>query len=236
MKRPWRASTYLAGVTLFALASIAAKCTITVAPGEQTGNLNLKLPYRSQPEGSMFCGPACVLMWRLYDQRPEVPVQQIATGMGCSWYSGCGGPAIANGVNYYTSTYDAYEEGLWNGPWNEEEDLQAWLHARQLHSLSRGFPVIAIIIGGMHAVMPNKGNYSTAPDGKKRWDYVYVHDRYPSEGADRYYVAGRWMTEVQAHIISASAVMGWDGSFATYGNIRVRGWWGTSNGPYIPVP
>ncbi|MCL4838611.1 MAG: hypothetical protein KJ058_11680 [Thermoanaerobaculia bacterium] len=236
MKRPWRASTYLAGVTLFALASIAAKCTITVAPGEQTGNLNLNIPYRSQPEGSMLCGPACVLMWRLYDKLPERSIYEISSGMGCGSYNGCSPAGIANGVNGYTRTYDAHDEGYWDGPGSDLADLQAWLHSRQLHSLARGFPVITTILGGLHAVVPNRGNFSTAPDGTRRWDYVFVHDPYLSEGPDRYYVAGQWMDAVEDQIISSSALMGWEGSFASYANIRVRGWWGTSNGPYIPVP
>lgn len=233
MKRPLRVSTYLAGVTLFALASIAAKCTITVAPGEQTGNLNLNLPYRSQPGGSYLCAPACVLMWRLYDGRPEMSLEQIRDQMGC--FPGCWMEDIPNGVNLLTRTYDTQLEGWEDGQGAFLEDLQAWLHARQLHSLSKGVPVIAVI-GSWHAVLPNKGNYATAMDGKKRWDTVYVHDPEPSGGPNRYWIAGNWMNLVQYQVISAGALMGWDASFATHGGVHVRGWWGTRNGPYIPVP
>jgi hypothetical protein len=143
--------------------------------------------------------------------------------MGCSTYSGCSLEQIRNGVNYYTLTHNAVLDDY--GGIGDPDQLLAEFHARQLQSLSMGYPVIAIIENASHAVVPNEGKYSTATDGLKRWDYVYVHDPWPDGGgsANRYFVAGSWMDTVIWHVIGSSAMSGWQSSLSSYGNVYVRG-------------
>lgn len=218
-------------VSLSALASIGG-CKITIGGGGAAGNLNLGIPYRGQPD-LLLCGPTSVLMWRLYDGLVEISPQQLMSFMGCTVTHGCSLVQIQVGVNSYTNTHDAFLDNF--GGIGYPDDLLAEFHARQLQSLSMGNPVIATIEGDSHAVVPNKGNYSTASDGLKRWDFVYVHDPAQSNGGPNvYFSAGAWMNTVGHQVVSAAAIQGWTGSLASYGAVYVRGWSGGA--PYDPVP
>ncbi len=221
-----RTAAVLTGVLLSSLASIGG-CKITIGGGGSTGNLNLYMPYVNQLAGTQYCGVASVLMWRYKDGYSTMDQNQLASMMGCSASTGCNLEAIRYGVNAFTFTHDAVIDDY--GGVGDPDQLRAEFHARQLQSLSMGYPVIAIIDNVSHAVVPNKGRYSTATDGLKRWDYVNAHD--PSDIANRYFPAGEWMDRVIWNIVGTSAMGGWQTSLSTHGNIYVLG---VPGAPFCP--
>jgi len=197
-------------------------CHITFGGGGSYGNLNLAVPYYAQGD-TLLCGPTTVRMWRRYDGLSDMTSESLGNGMGCAWQTvGCSQEQIRSGAQIYTNTgYDAYVDDY--GGVGDPDVLLAQFFSRQITSLDNGVPVIALINGSTHAVVPHAGNYTTASDGLKRWDYVYVQD--PLAGsADYYYVAGSWMQSVVQQIISSGASNGWSGNFDTYGETHVRGY------------
>jgi hypothetical protein len=210
----------LAAVLASGLASMGG-CHITVGGGGSYGNLNLPVPYFSQGD-TLLCGPTTVRMWRKYDGLSDMSSESLGDAMGCPWRtSGCSQNQIRYGAQAFTVTgYDAYVDDY--GGVGDPDVLIAQFFSRQITSLANGVPVIALINGALHAVVPHAGNYTTASDGLKRWDYVYVQDPLYG-GPDLYYVAGSWTQSVVQQIISSNAAVGWDGNYEEYGDMHVKG-------------
>lgn len=169
----------------------------------------------------MDCGPASVLMWRLYDGLPGISQATIGQWMGTSSSCGSSEESISAAVSHFTLTYDTYvdRDGL-----IYSEDF----FARQITSIDNSAPVIAII-NSFHAGVVNGGKWRTRPNGRYEWEYVYVHD--PLTTANDYYVAGDWLytncpggSDTCVQIISSGATVGWQGNYTNYGNrIRILG-------------
>jgi hypothetical protein len=208
-------------------------CEITFGGGGTIGNLSLGLPFRAQPD-ILLCGPTSVLMWRLGDGLGNDTPEHLGDLMGCPWRtSGCSPEQIVAGVRAFTATgYDAYLDDY--GGLGNPDTLLAQYMSRQITSLANGVPVIALVDFASHAVVVNGGNYSTAGDGLKRWDYVYIHD--PLVGANRYYTGGAWLNSTVFQIISSGATAGWQSNFEDHGEIHVRGWgeWPPHGGDWPP--
>lgn len=216
-----RRSAWLAGFGLLLVLSAGVGCKITVGGGGSYGNLYLAVPYFSQGN-FLLCVPTSVLMWRRYDGLGYISPANIGSQMGCPPSVGCALDEIADGVAAFTVTgNDAYLDD-YGGVVGDPIDLAARFFSRQITSLNNGVPVIAIVNGGLHAVVPFGGHFSTAYGGLKRWDYIRVRD--PWDGDDIQYTAGVWM-DLNAHqVVSSSAINGWEGNAQTYGNsMRVRG-------------
>lgn len=208
-------------------------CKITIGGGGSYGNLNLTVPFYSQ--GSfLLCGPTSVLMWRRFDNLSYIEPSSLGTMMGCPWQtSGCSLNQLTSGTNFYTASgSNAYLDDY--GGVGDPDVLLANYAARQITSLVNGVPVIGLINGALHAVVVRAGNYTTASDGLKRWDYVYVHD--PFSGANQYYTGGNWLNTNIFQVISSSASFGWQSNLETYGEIHVLGWgeWPPHGGNWPP--
>jgi len=65
------------------------------------------------------------------------------------------------------------------------------------------------------------GDFSTAADGLKSWDRVFVHD--PAVGAHVRYTAGSWYIENSYQFLSFAAMQGSVWNFNQYGEIHIRG-------------
>ena len=202
---------------------IGAGCSIGSKPDYKLG-----LPYREQLDFG-YCGPASVLMWRLFHGYPEVSQQTILNFMGGG---GCGvsPQAIASAVRAYTATSDAF----WDlaGGQGDPELIQAQFISRQITSIDARVPVIPIVESGFHAGVINGGKWHTNTSSNyKTWDFVYFHD--PDDiagGANIYYSAGSWIDYSCAtgtpcsQILSTSASGAWQYNLDTYGDeIEVRG-------------
>lgn len=219
--RTRRTTGWQAGVGFLLALCVAFGCKITVGGGGSYGNLYLPVPYYSQGN-FLLCVPTSILMWRKYDGLSYIAPATIANQMGCPVSVGCNQDVIAGGVASFTVTgYDAYMDDP-GGVVGDPTDMIAQYFSRQITSLDNGVPVVALVDGALHAVVPFGGSFTTAHDGLKRWDYVRVRD--PWDDDDVQYTAGVWMDLNGRHIISSSATMGWQGNAYTYGNnLRVRG-------------
>lgn len=113
-------------------------------------DVKLGVPYRAQDPNSLNCGPASVLMWRLFDGLPEISQASIGAWMGGS-NCGYGEARIADGVRHFTNTTDAYVD--YEGEINHEE-----FFSRQITSIDRRKPVIAIV-NSFHAGVVNGGKW-----------------------------------------------------------------------------
>jgi hypothetical protein len=151
--------------------------------------------------------------------------------MGCPWQTqGCYPNQIAAGVQVQTASgFDAMLDDY--GGEGDPDVLLAAFASRQITSLANGVPVIALINGATHAVIVKGGSYSTAGDGLKQWDYVYVHDPLDG-GANRYFVAGQWLAVNFFQIVSDTATIGWDGKLQEFGGSHVLGWTAWPPGPF----
>jgi Peptidase_C39 like family len=145
-------------------------------------SVDLHVPYRAQAAGSLDCGPASVLMWRLYDGLPEISQQTIGAWMGGTC-SGVSQQALANAVGYFTNTFDAYWDFV------GDDEIPSFM-SRQITSIDSRIPVIAIISFN-HAGVVNGGKWHDAGGGFNEWDFVYFHD--PSVRANDYYSGGLWI-------------------------------------------
>jgi hypothetical protein len=184
-----------------------------------TSDVKLGVPYRAQAPGSFDCGPASVLMWRLYDGLSEVSQSTIGNWMGGTC-SGVSQDGIADAVNFWTHTHDAY----WDFVGEDEQDSY---FSRQITSIDTGSPVIAIISFN-HAGVINGGKWHQLSGGGYQWDYVYFHD--PQTFANDYYSADHWIDSncppgsPCEQIISVSASGAFAQNLSTYGDdIGVRG-------------
>lgn len=186
-------------------------------------DVDLGVPYQAQDPNSFDCGPASVLMWRLYDGRSEISQQTIGDWMGGT---SCGvhQEDIAAAVNHFTNTSDA--------AWDLAGDVEyEGFFSRQITSIDNGVPVIAILDGGLHAGVVNGGKWHENADGNYQWDYVYFHD--PATVANDYYSAGFWQDVNCAgacqQIASFNASEAWAYNLDTYGDDVVVG--GGGDGP-----
>lgn len=221
-RRGLRLFCQLTGYMLLGI-SLIGGCQIQVGGGGSYGNLDLQVPYYSQPD-ILLCGPTTVLMWRRGDGLSYIAPQTLGDMMGCPWRTqGCSIEQIVQGARTYTlGGYDAFQDDY--GGLGDPDVLIAEYFSRQITSLSNGVPVIGLIYNATHAVIVHAGNYTTTSDGLKQWDYVYIQD--PLWGSSyRRFVAGEWMDVNAFQVISSSAMAGWDGNFETYGDeTLVRGW------------
>lgn len=212
----------LTGQLLLGIVTIGG-CQITFGGGGSYGNLDLAVPYYSQPD-ILLCAPTSVLMWRRDDGLAYIAPGTLGDMMGCPWRtSGCSVEQTAQGARSYTvSGYDAYVDDF--GGIGDPDLLLSKYMSRQITSLNNGVPVIGLIYGATHAVVVHAGNYTTSSTGLKQWDYVYVQD--PQWGASyRRFVAGDWMDANVFQVISVGATAGWEGNYDTYGDeVQVRGW------------
>jgi hypothetical protein len=182
-------------------------------------DVTLGVPYRAQALGSFDCGPASVLMWRLYDGLPEISQQTIANWMGGT---SCGASQddIAAAVNHFTATFDADVDLA------GDVQYEAFF-SRQITSIDNGFPVIAILNGGLHAGVVNGGKWHDNANGDYQWDYVYFHD--PNRIANDYYSASFWQSSncppgsTCEQIVSSNAAGLWASNLSTYGGDVVTG-------------
>jgi len=214
---------------LVSLPLLASSCRLNVGCGGDCGNLNLQVPFISNPE-FLLCVPTSIQMWRRYDGLPFGSVNGMATTMGCSPYIGCSPQQATFGVRYFTATgNDAYLDD-WGGV-GDPDQLLAEYASREITSLVNGVPVLAIIDGALHAVVITAGNYSTRTDGLKQWDWVYVQDPNYTVSYKRY-SAGAWLDASAYHVVSNLATTGWQTNFSTWSPDTVaRGW---SHGPICP--
>lgn len=205
------------GSTLFLLCMLALllpACRIA-----RDNSVRLGVPYRSQAPGSFDCGPASVLMWRLYDGLPEISQQTIGNWMGGT---SCGvtQQALADAVNHFTLTRDAFYDLA------ADIDFREFL-SRQITSIDNEIPVIAVIYGGLHAGVVNGGAWHDNSAGQHQWDYVYFHD--PDVGANDYYTGDSWKDvscpsgATCQQIISLSGSGGWSDNLNIHGGSVVLG-------------
>jgi len=195
-----------------------------------TNDVKLGVPYVAQDPASFDCGPASVLMWRLYDGRSRITQQEIGDYMGGT---SCGvtADAIARAVNYFTWTTDAYVDLA--GDIEYEKFL-----SRQITSIDNSVPVIALIHGGLHAGVVNGGKWHDLQSGYHQWDYVYFHD--PLTVANDYYSGDAWKdtncppSSACEQVVSVSASGAWSSNLSTYGSHVVLGGGGggRDGGPY----
>lgn len=196
------------------LAFLAAGCNIRLRTDYKLG-----VPFRAQDPTSFDCGPASVLMWRLYHGLPEVSQQAIGQFMGGT-SCGASQDAIANAVRHYTISSDAFWDFI-------ESEQEAVFMSRQISSLDARVPVIAIINGGFHAGVLNGGKWRSVTSGYQ-WDYAYFHD--PLLFANVYYVAADWVETscvfggICQQIVSSGAIGPWYYNLQTFGDdIGIRG-------------
>ena len=207
MRRLWKMTQVVA---ICGAVAVIAACGST-----STDEVDLDVPYVEQ-DGNFYCGPASVLMWRLYDGLAPVSQTEIAQTMGTDDACGTFAYRIDDGVRAYTNSgYDA----IWDP---DDYSNRDYFVARQITSVDSWVPVIAIP-GSFHAGVVNGGHHHEIPDsgGMRQWDYVYFHD--PQIGPDRYYDGDLWLDELCSYsgdaceqIISDSATGGWYNNYSNY--------------------
>jgi len=202
---------------LLGVAALTLACGAT-----SSDDVDLSVPYVAQ-DNNYYCGPASVLMWRLYDGLSSVSQTQIANYMGTVDACGTLSYRIADGVSAYTSSGS---DAIWDA--DDYSNLDYFI-ARQITSIDTSIPVL-VIAGSFHAGIVNGGHHHEVPDsgGMHEWDYVYFHD--PQIGPDRYYGADDWLNEMCSYsgdaceqIISSSATGGWYNNYSTYSDEVVVG-------------
>lgn len=190
------------------------------------------VPYREQ-ERSDYCVPASVLMWRLYDRLSDIPQSTIY-----NWLGGraCNPTDVPRAVNHFTNTFDAYLDVVFAPSDLDREEMIA----RQITSLDRLSPVIAIVGSRRdHVGVMNGGKYSRQ-GSYYQWDFVYFHDPAPG-GRNTYYTAQNWIQRFCdsyysycGQILSVNAAKNWDSYYASYGgSILIYGGDGYSCRPGI---
>jgi hypothetical protein len=198
-------------------AVVALTLTLTLVGCGEVGSdpdVKLGVPYRAQAPSSFDCGPASVLMWRLYDGLSEVSQATIGNSMGGT---SCGvtPQAVANAVNQWTATSDAYYDLAGDSEFEQ-------FFSRQITSIDSRVPVIALIQGGLHAGVVNGGLWHTNANNDYQWDYVYFHD--PQTFANDYYGADSWTDTMCPpggtcnQITSFNAAQAWSYNLNAYGD------------------
>lgn len=193
---------------------LAMALLLTTACGGVGSNPDFKLgvPYHQQDPNSLDCGPASVQMWADYDYSNPPSQAEISHWMGGS---SCGvtQTVIANAVNFFTATDDAYWDFV-------SSDEQNSFISRQITSIDNYTPVIAIITFN-HAGVVNGGKWHEVSGGYQ-WDYVFFHD--PLTFANDYYSSEGWL-DVNCtvgtpceQIVSTSASATWYDNYSSYGD------------------
>ena len=218
-------------------ALIAAGCNIQFGNPTPTG-FKLGVPYFSQAAGSDYCGPASVLMWRVYRGGSVIAQSDIYAAMGGSG-SGVSPNAISGAVNTYAGEYTDVDYAAGIG---DPDTLVSEFFSRQITAIDNRSPVIAIVSQGFHAgVIDGGSNHQDTDTGLYVWDSVYFNDPDPVYGgADREYIAGSWQNTMCGNsaactqIISPSASASGNDNYNSYGGETVvRGGDGTyGHGPY----
>jgi hypothetical protein len=187
----------------------------------QVRDYSLAVPYR-QWVRNFYCGPASILMWRLYDGGVEI--DQDTIGGAINWPPAGGSPdQIALGVRLYSNTGG---DAIWDLPGGEGPPLtvSARYFSRQIASLDGRIPVIGLIRGDWHAGVVNGGHWHENVAGLHVWDYVYFHDPDPSVGPDYYYSAASWTMVNSSQILASRFAPVGDDNFWLYGDsVVVRG-------------
>ena len=201
-------------------ASLLMFIPLTACHLPETGT-RLGVPFRQQ-QSELTCGPACVLMWALYDGVPSVTENAIASSMPGGSCNGSTPGAIAQAVNRWTYTTDAVDDLAGNVSPEEDQFL-----SRQITSMDNGVPVIALVNGGLHAVVLDGGKWHTDTTTNLRvWDFSYVNDPEQTFGDIRE-DAPTWVQSVCSEacdqIISFSAAGAWQQNLNTYGPTVVLG-------------
>lgn len=177
--------------------------------------VRLGVPYVQQPSEALYCGPTTVLMWRKYDGLPEVTLQEIADWMNASSSTGVSPAEIADAVNHYTASNDAYWDLV------GEDELRNYM-SRQITSIDSLTPVIAIVEQGFHAVVVDGGKYHSQGDGFYQWDYIFFHD--PQLAAGIRYSASEWLNHTCfpgtpcSQVVSVFASKAWNYNLDLYGD------------------
>jgi hypothetical protein len=167
--------------------TLLAGCRIAFSPE----GIQLDVPFEQQlPIAWDYCGPANVLMWRLYEGYPWTSQETIYATMGIGG-QGTSPPVIASAVASWANISQAsYEvQSCDGGPFDKRELIAA----RQITSIDGEAPVIVIVDGGFHAVMVTGGDWHhDSSTGLDVWDFTYIHDPQATSG-HRYYSAGHWI-------------------------------------------
>lgn len=206
-------------------------------------DVNLPVPFRSQADGSLDCAPASVLMLRLAYGLSENPpsLQAIKNWMGTTGGSGTDWPKIADGINHFTWNPNT-NEGIADAIvdlWGNTPAQSKKYFSRQITSIDNGVPLIPIITFN-HAVVLKGGLWHENADGDNQWDYVYVHNALLNGGGPNLQHSGSsWeLTTCSPNgsgactqIASVSAMGGWAGNLANYGDTVVLGGGGSGGGP-----
>lgn len=213
---------------LILLLPLTAACHISDA------GTKLGVPFRMQ-QSDLTCGPTCVLMWALYSGVPSTQVSEsgIARSMPNGSCNGSAPAAIAMAVNQWTYTTDAYDDLAGNVSPEQDKFL-----SRQITSIDNGVPVIALVNGGLHAVILDGGKWHTDTTTNLRvWDFSYVNDPERPFG-DFQENAPMWVSDVCFSVcrqeISRSASGAWQGNLSTYGAGVVLGGSGGRTGGPLP--
>lgn len=193
-----------------ALGLFAASCFRIPVNSE----FRLGVPYREW-KAEFYCGPAAILMWALYDGRPELPQEAIASSIGMGVF-GASEEAIARGVRQFTGSFNA-EIDYPAGPFPPSEAAGKFF-ARQITSIEDRTPVIGIKWGGLHAVTLDGGKFHLdSSTNRKVWDYVRVHDPDPEFGSNYRLSAADWSRDNTSQIIAREYVPSGDQNYQAYG-------------------
>lgn len=215
--------------------AVACLSVAALACGETTNDdIDLNVPYVSQ-DNNFYCGPASVLMWRLFDRLPSVSQTEIANYMGTTDSCGTFSYRIADGVSHFTASG---ADAIWDA---DDYDNRDYFVARQITSIDTSIPVL-VVAGSFHAGVIDGGHHHevSGTGGMHQWDYVYFHD--PQIGPDRYYEAAAWLDELCTtaggaceQIISSSATGGWYSNYSEHSDdVIVGGGSGKPGGDPLP--
>lgn len=192
--------------------------------------VTLGVPYRAQTNGCLDCAPASILMWRLFDGRPQISLSTIGSYIGTTCNSGTLPEDIADGVNHFTFTNDTF----WDVAGGTAVSRDKFM-SRQITSIDRDVPVLAIVNDGFHIGALNGGKWHENANGDNQWDLVKFHDPLPNEGPNREFSGTGWIFRncgsslVCQQIASSSAMAGWLSNYNTYNGQVVLG--GGGGGP-----
>lgn len=232
MRRRWRSRAL---ALLSPLALILSACGIWSSPS----GVLLDVDFRQQlPDSWDYCGPANVLMWRLYNGYSEVSQHQIYNSMGIGG-QGTSPEKLAEAAWSWANVLQAtFERVSCDGGAFDQREIIA---ARQITSIDNDTPMIVIVDGGFHAVLAIGGDWHhDSSSGLDVWDVTYVHDPRLTHG-EVHYGAGSWIDWYAAgftceQVFDEGAVGNTGYNLETYGdNVVVYGYDGPGPGG-DPIP
>lgn len=189
--------------------------------GSSLDGVTLGVPYRQQFQLDWdYCGPANVLMWRLYNGYSDISQQTIYDWMGVGG-TGTSPEEIRDALVHWAnvSWADFDRVACDGGPYDEREIIAA----RQITSVDNDEPVIVIVESGFHSVLIDGGDWHyDSSTGLDVWDVTYIHD--PAEVAgDHPLTAGEWIDQFASgytceQVFDESAVGNTGYNLETYGN------------------